>query len=162
MLLAVPTLCPNYAQIMQLVLKFIPFCKMSDRVAILSRCHKLLFYCILLCLGYGVWLCLLVLVWSLPASYRAAWLTPFGKLANERYCDQHHLATSGPVISCQTASLRGRLSLSHTKTRMRLKHWTKMVSGVSKYTDYASSATSSKSAKIMLAQSIKAYSVRTK
>ena len=113
MLLAVPTFCPNYAQIMQLVLEFIPFCKMSDRVAILSWCHKLLFYCILLCLGYGVWLCLLVLVWSLPASYRAAWLTPFGKLANERYCDQHHLATSGPVISCQTASLRGKLSLPH-------------------------------------------------
>ena len=47
------------------------------------------------------------------ASYGAAWLRPFGKLANERYWDQHHLATSGPVISWQTASLLGRLSLRY-------------------------------------------------
>ena len=35
-----------------------------------------------------VWLCLLVLVWSLATSYRTVWLTTFGKIANyERYCD---------------------------------------------------------------------------
>ena len=38
----------------------------------------------------------------------------FGKLANyESCCDQHHLATSRPVISCETASLLRRLSLRY-------------------------------------------------
>ena len=38
----------------------------------------------------------------------------FGKIVNYgRYCDQHHLATSGPAISCQTAILLGRLSLRY-------------------------------------------------
>ena len=66
-------------------------------------------------LSNTVWLCLLVLVWSRAASYRAAWLTPFGKLANERYCDQHH-----PVISYQTANLLNHQNI-HSIRRVTIK-----------------------------------------
>ena len=68
-----------------------------DRVAKRFWCHKLPFYCILL--TYGLWLCLLVLVWSPNKGIRH-----FCKIENERYWDQHHLATSGSrhlVPDCQ-------------------------------------------------------------
>ena len=49
-----------------------------------------------------------------PGNYWAALPTPFGKLANyESCCDQPHLATSRPVISCETASILRRLSLRY-------------------------------------------------
>ena len=50
------------------------------------------------------------------------WLTTFDKIANYgRYCDQHHIATSGPAISCQTASFLGRLSLRYQSNRKLCK-----------------------------------------
>ena len=91
------------------------------------------------------WLSLLVLVSRFPQSkviesYRTVCLTPFCKLANERYWDQYHhsTATSVPGLPSREALTR---SSPVSKLRMRLKHRTKIVSGLSIYTDYASSAT---------------------